>query len=136
MHVCSCGQGECKQNLSLSLGISYCLPCNIHWPVVLVVILIVATIAGVLFVTAPFVLNITVATGLINGFIFYAKIIAAGSTVFFPSSEPSFPTVFVAWPNLDIGFDVSFFDVLETYTKTGFNWHFRCTLLPFLSQLS
>ena len=38
----------------------------------------------------------------------------------FPSSEPSFPTVFVAWLNLDIGFDVCFFDGLDTYTKTWF----------------
>ena len=60
----------------------------------------------------------TVAVGLINGFIFYANIVAANNAVFFPSSEPSFPTVFVAWLNLDIGIDVCFFDGLDAYTKT------------------
>ena len=60
-------------------------------------------------------LNMTVAVGLINGFI---NIVAANSTVFFPSSEPSLPTVFVAWLNLDIGIDVCFFDGLDAYTKT------------------
>ena len=40
----------------------------------------------------------------------YANIVAANSAVFFPPSEPSFPTVFVAWLNLDIGIDVCFFD--------------------------
>ena len=63
-------------------------------------------------------LNITVAVGLINGFIFYANIIAANSAVFFPSSGPSFPTVFIAWLKLEIGIDVCFFDGLDAYIKT------------------
>ena len=60
----------------------------------------------------------TVVVGLINGFIFYANIVAANSAVFFPSSEPSFPTVFVAWLNLNMGIDVCFYDGLDAYTKT------------------
>ena len=69
-------------------------------------------------VTALLAINMTVAVGLINGFIFYANIVAANSAIFFPSSEPNFPTVFVAWLNLDIGIDVCFFDGLDAYTKT------------------
>ena len=68
--------------------------------------------------SALLALNMTVAVGLINGFVFYANIVAANSAVFFPSSEPSFPTVFVAWLNLNIGIDVCFFDGLDAYTKT------------------
>ena len=110
--------GACQKHLSLSLGSSRCLPCPSHWPAVFVVILLTAIIAGILLVTAMLVLNITVAVGLINGFIFYANIVSANSAVFFPSSEPSFPTVFVAWLNLDLGIDVCFFDGLDTYIKT------------------
>ena len=110
--------GGCQEHLSLSLGSSRCLSCHSHWPAILVIILLAAIIAGILLVTALLVLNMTVAAGLINGFIFYANIIAANSAIFFPSSEPSFPTVFVAWLNLDIGIDVCFFDGLDTYTKT------------------
>ena len=110
--------GGCQENFSLSLGSSRCLPCHSHWPAVLVVILLAAIVAGILLVTALLVLNMTVAVGLINGFIFYANIVAANSTVFFPSSEPSFPSMFVAWLNLDIGIDVCFFDGLDAYTKT------------------
>ena len=68
--------------------------------------------------TVLLVLNMTVAVGLISGFIFYANIVSANSAVFFPSSEPSFPTVFVAWLNLDLGIDVCFFDGLDMYIKT------------------
>ena len=110
--------GACQKHLSLSLGSSRCLPCPSHWPTVFAVILLAAIIAGVLLVTTLLVLNITVAVGLINGFIFYANIMSANSAVFFPSSEPSFPTVFVAWLNLDLGIDVCFFDGLDTYIKT------------------
>ena len=110
--------GGCQEHLSLSLGSSRCLSCHSHWPAVLVVILLAAIVAGILLVTALLALNMTLAVGLINGFIFYANIIAANNAVFFPSSEPSFPTVFVAWLNLDIGIDVCFFDGLDTYIKT------------------
>ena len=110
--------GACREHLSLSLGSSRCLPCPSHWPAVFVVILLAAIIAGILLVIALLALNMTVAVGLINGFIFYANIVAANSAVFFPSSEPSFPTVFVAWLNLDLGFDVCFFDSLDMYIKT------------------
>jgi hypothetical protein len=85
---------------------------------VLVVILLTAIIAGILLVTALLALNMTVAVGLINGFIFYANIVAANSALFFPSSEPSFPTVLIAWLNLDIGIDVCFLDGLDAYAKT------------------
>ena len=109
--------GGCQEHLSLSLGSSRCLSCHSHWPAVLVVILLAAIVAGILLVTALLALNMTVAIGLINGFIFYANIVAANSAIFFPSSEPSFPTVFVTWLNMDIGIDVCFFDGLDTYIK-------------------
>ena len=88
--------GACRENLSLSLGSSHCLPCHSYWPAVFIGILLTTIIAGTLLVIALLTLNITVAVGLINGFIFYANIVAANSAIFFPSSEPSFPTVFVA----------------------------------------
>ena len=94
--------GICQENLSLSLGSSRCLSCDSHWPAVLVAILLAAIIAGILLVTTLLVLNMTVAVGLINSFIFYANIASASSSVFFPSSEPGFPNVFVAWLNLDL----------------------------------
>ena len=110
--------GGCQKHLSLSLGSSRCVPCQTHWPVVFIVILIAAIVAGILLVAALLALNITVAVGLISGFIFYANIVAVNSAIFFPSTENSFPTVFIAWLNLDIGIDVCFIDGLDTYVKT------------------
>ena len=109
--------GGCKEDFSLSLASSRCVPCHAHWPAVFVVIVLAAAVAGILLVAALLALNMTVSVGLINGFILYANIVSAGSTIFFPSSEPGFPSVFVAWLNLDIGIDVCFIDGLDAYTK-------------------
>ena len=110
--------GACQEHLSLSLGSSRCLYCHRYWPAMLATILLAAIIAGILLVVVMLALNTTVTVGLINSLIFYANIVAASSTVFFPSTKPSFPTIFVAWLNLDIGFDVCFLDGLDAYTKT------------------
>ena len=110
--------GSCRGKLSLSLASSNCLPCHSYWPAVCVVIILVAMSAGILLVTALLAINMTVSVGLINGLIFYANIVSAGSAVFFPSSKPSFPSVFVAWLNLEIGIDVCFIDGLDAYIKT------------------
>ena len=69
--------GACQQSYSLSLGSSRCLPCQSHWPAAFVVILLDAIIAGMLLVTVLLALNIRVAIGMINGFIFYTNIVAA-----------------------------------------------------------
>ena len=130
--------GTCQKNLSLSLGSSHCLPCPSHWPAVFIAIVLASIIAGVLLVTVLLILNITVANGVINGIIFYANIVAANSGTVFPSTEPSFPTVFVAWLNLDVGFDVCFFHGLDTYTKTWLQLAFPVyiTLIIVLIKIS
>ena len=110
--------GACQEHLSLSLGSSRCLQCPSYWPAIFVVILLAFIVAGILLVMAILVLNITVAVGLINSFIFYANIVAANRAVFFPLTEVSFPTVFIAWLNLESGTDVCFIDGLDTYGKT------------------
>ena len=116
--------GACRQGFSLSLGSSRCLPCHNYWPAVFLAIILAAIIAGILIVAAMLVFNITVANGLVNGFIFYANIVAANGTIFFPSSELSFPAVFVAWLNLKIGIDVCFINGLDAFTKHWFQLAF------------
>ena len=88
--------GSCRGKSSLSLASSRCLPCHSHWPAVCIIIFVAAILAGILIVIVLLALNMTVSVGLINGFIFYANIVSAGSAVFFPSLDPNFPSVFVA----------------------------------------
>ena len=110
--------GACKQNFSLSLGSSRCFPCPSHWPAVFMATLLASIIAGALLVTWLAIFNVTVVTGLINGIIFYANIIAAIRRDVLFGVEPTFPSIFIAWLNLDVGFDFCFLNGLDMYTKT------------------
>ena len=110
--------GTCQAGLSLSLGSSCCLPCPSHWPVLFVVILVAATLGGIALVAFLLVLNLTVAVGTINGIIFYANVVAAHNSLLLPFSRPNFITVFIAWLNLDIGFNTCFFEGMDAYWKT------------------
>ena len=110
--------GRCQPGFSLSLGTSHCVLCTKHWSVVCVVILTATSLAGILLVAILLMLNLTVATGTINGIIFYANIINANSSTFFPFTEPNFITVFVSWLNLEFGIDVCLFEGMDMYWKT------------------
>ena len=110
--------GRCSSGYSLSLGTSHCVPCPNYWPASCILIIIAALLAGIVVVVILLMLNLTVATGTINGIIFYANIVNANSSTFFPFTEPNFITVFISWLNLEIGIDLCFFEGLDMYWKT------------------
>ena len=110
--------GTCQPGLSLSLGSSRCLQCSANWPILSVVILTATLLAGIILVAVILMLNLTVATGTINGIIFYANIVNANSSTFFPFTEPNVISVFVAWLNLELGIDTCLFEGMDTYMKT------------------
>jgi predicted outer membrane repeat protein len=53
--------GACSPGFSLSLGSSRCLPCDTHWPGVLIAIIISSILAGIILVASLLMLNLTVA---------------------------------------------------------------------------
>ena len=109
--------GGCRANLSIVIGSSRCLPCTNWW---LFLIPLFALI-GMILVILLTVLNLTVSVGTINGLIFYANIIGANMSVFFPitlSTNVLAPRVFIAWLNLDLGIEICFYNGLDTYAKT------------------
>ena len=110
--------GKCLPGFSLSLGSSCCVPCSKHWPAVCALILVGGLLAGIALVALLLVLNLTVATGTINGIILYANVINANKSAFYPSSKQSFITVLVSWLNLELGFDTCFFEGMDIYWKT------------------
>ena len=109
--------GTCKPGLSVSLGSSKCVYCQTYWPGLLVTIAIVFILSGIGLVAFLLALNLTVAIGTLNAIIFYANIVAANKSVLFPSGV-SFASVFISLLNFDPGFDVCFFDGMDTYIKT------------------
>lgn len=84
----------------------------------MIVILAVAFLAGIGVVVVLLVLNLTVAVGTINALVFYANIVEAYKSTFFPSSTVSFASIIVSWLNLELGLDVCLFEGMDKYTKT------------------
>ena len=127
--------GACQLNLSLSLSSSRCLSCPNHWALMFISIILASLIAGILLVTVVLVLNMTVADGMINAIIFYANVTAPFDRTIHSSAAPSFPTVFVAWLNLDVGFDVCFFNGLNVYAKTWLQLLFPVYIISLVAMV-
>ena len=62
------------------------------------------------------VLNMTGAVGTLNGIIFYANIMNAYGSL--PVQSPYIVRLFIAWLNLNLGFDVCLFDGMDGFWKT------------------
>lgn len=107
----------CQPGLSLSLGSSRCVFCPSYWPALFTVTLLGISVAGIVLVAFILVLNLTVATGAMNGLILYANIVAANRGVFVPFTTTNFHSVFIDWVNLELGFDTCLFDGMDAYIK-------------------
>ena len=114
--------GGCQHDLSHMLGSSNCKHCSSYWSILIITVFIVAGIALVIFLL---LLNLTVSVGTINGVIFYANLIRANqATYFVHSRDNTFLSLFIAWMNLDLGFEACFYNGLDAYTKTWLRFVF------------
>ena len=121
--------GQCQKGLTLSLGSSRCIECPQYWPVIFILIIIGSIIAGIILVGLILLSNLTVAAGTLNGVIFYANIFNSNQSLFMPFESPNFHTTFIAWLNLDVGFDVCFIKGINTYDKTWIQMFFPLYLI-------
>ena len=118
--------GACMDSFSLVIGSSRCIEClNSN----IVALLLAFAAAGVLLVFFILALDLTATQGLINGVIFYAKIVWAHKIILFPSDTGAnylftFLHIFIAWLNLDFGIESCFFVGLDTYWKTWLQFLF------------
>ena len=113
--------GSCKRNLSIAFGTLHCIPCsNIY-----IALFVPFTFAGILLVAMLLLLNLSIANGMINGLIFYANIIQANRSTFFPSKEHSdIFTISISWINLDLGIETCFYDGMSIYAFTWLQFLF------------
>ena len=110
--------GKCQSGYHHSISSSQCIRCSKKWiHNILIAIAIGTLISGIVLVGVLLILNLTVAVGTLNGIILYAHIVAANGSVFLPFYETNFATVFLAWLNLNIGFDVCIVKGIDAYTK-------------------
>ena len=113
--------GECATNHSLMLGSSRCHVC----PNTYLALLLPFAAAGIALIVFLSILRLTVATGMINSVILYANVVQINRSIFLTTdSTRNILTVFIAWMNLDLGFETCFYDGMTTYAKTWLQFAF------------
>ena len=106
--------GECDTNHSLMLGSSRCKKCsNVY-----LTLLLPFALMGIALTVSLIFLRLTVATGMINSIILYANIVQVNRKLFFPANQLNILTIFIAWMNLDLGFETCFFHGLDEYLQS------------------
>ena len=127
--------GQCKTNLSMVFGSSYCDECSGN---ALRLIVLFAAL-GIGLIALLFMFNLTVSSGTINGLIIYANIIKLNETTFLNSNEASpivkFCKVFISWLNLDFGIQTCFYNGFNSYVKTWLRLIFPLYLLCLISVI-
>ena len=112
--------GACAANHSLMLGGPQCQVC----PNTYLALLLPFAAAGVALVVFLTSIRLTVATGTLQGIILYANIVQVNRNLFFPHNDKNILTVFIAWMNLDLGFQTCFYDRLDAYALTWLQFVF------------
>ena len=112
--------GACAANHTLMLGSSQCQVC----PNTYLALLLPFAAAGVALVVFLTSLRLTVATGTLNSVILYANILQVKRSLFFPQNTRNLLTIFLAWMNLDLGFQTCFYDGLDAYALTWLQFAF------------
>ena len=122
--------GECAQGLSAVFGTSLCKRCSNYW----LFLLPVYAIAGLLLVLALFVLNLTVVDGDIYGFILMVNGLSIHKTRLFPSDK-SVSWILVSFSNLDLGFEVCFYNGMTSYVATWLRFMFPIYVLLIVATM-
>ena len=112
--------GECATNHSLMLGSSRCHIC----PNTYLALLLPFAAAGIALVVFLSFLRLTVATGMINSVILYANFMQINRSILLPTDIRNILTVFIAWMNLDLGFETCFYNGMTAYAQTWLQFAF------------
>lgn len=123
--------GGCAANHSLMLGSSQCEECPNNY----LSLLILFATAGIVLAVFLSVLRLTVATGMINSVILYANIVQVNRDIFFLGYSRNILTVYIAWLNLDLGFETCFFNGMTAYAQTWLQFAFPIYLWILVSLI-
>ena len=116
--------GRCKENHSAVFGSD---TCHNYCTDLYLLTLPVYAVVGLLLVTVLFALRLTVATGTVNGIIFYANTLSLVLDKLMEGSRGSLQTpqvVIISLLNLDLGFPLCLYNGMTTAAKVGFQFVF------------
>ena len=116
--------GQCKENYSAVFGSDVCYD---NCTDLYLLTLLMYAIAGLILVVLLFALRLTVATGTINGVIFYANILSLSMDYLirdYHGPYLAFFRIIIALLNLDLGFPLCFYKGMTTTARVGFQFIF------------
>ena len=114
--------GSCRDGYSLLMGSNKCEQCHNDYMIIGWIALF--AVMGVLLVVLLIGLNLTVSMGTMNGLLFYANIVKLYEPVF--SRKGALPVLsqVISWINLDFGFEVCFYNGMDSYAKQWLQFAF------------
>jgi len=114
--------GGCVDNLSKVFGSNACKKCSNAW----LATIILYAILGIILVLVLFVLRFTVTLGAVNGLIFFCNAISINEHLFFNTERSDFYffRLFISLLNLDLGFEICFYNKMSEIAKTGLQFVF------------
>uniref|UniRef100_A0A1X7UL01 TRP C-terminal domain-containing protein n=1 Tax=Amphimedon queenslandica TaxID=400682 RepID=A0A1X7UL01_AMPQE len=114
--------GSCRERYSLLMGSNKCGQCHNNYMMIAWIALF--AVMGVLLVVLLIALNLTVSVGTLNGLLFYANIVKLYEPVF--SRKGALPVLnqVISWINLDFGFEICFYNGMDTYAKQWLQFAF------------
>ncbi len=112
--------GGCQENFSVVFGNQACRKCSDQY----LSLLLVFFLAGLVLVGIMIFGNLTISQGRFNGLIFYANIVRVHHSILFPPHHVNVITVFIAWLNLDLGFEACFYDGMDAYARVWLQYAF------------
>ena len=112
--------GSCEMSFSKVLGTSKCIKCSNLY---LLAIIPAFLLSGLLLIIFLMLFNLTVSSGTISGLIFYANVLQAQNATF-SLPHASFPSVFIAWLNLDQGLQTCLYNGLDSYVESWLQFLF------------
>uniref|UniRef100_A0A1X7U7P7 Right handed beta helix domain-containing protein n=1 Tax=Amphimedon queenslandica TaxID=400682 RepID=A0A1X7U7P7_AMPQE len=114
--------GSCTEGHSLLMGSNKCGHCHNNYMMIGWIALF--AVMGVLLVVLLIALNLTVSMGTLNGLLFYANIVKLYEPVF--SRKGALPVLsqVISWINLDFGFEICFYNGMDSYAKQWLQFAF------------
>ena len=114
--------GSCRDGYSLLMGSNKCEQCHNDYMIIGWIALF--AVMGVLLVVLLIALNLTVSVGTLNGLLFYANIVKLYEPVF--SRKRALPVLsqVISWINFDFGFEVCFYNGMDSYAKQWLQFAF------------
>ena len=117
--------GQCQQGLSAVFGSSQCKQCTHHY----LLIIIPIAVTGFVLVLLIFIFNFTVTDGTVNIFILYANIININFSLFCTKHYYVDHCTLLSLMSLDLGFEICFYDGMDSYAKTWLQLAFPLYLI-------